>query len=140
MLMTRRSRALRGHGIEAVSTTLDAIRRGCSIESLEMSDIVQAKGTPCAFYEAFGAIEDVAANEPQACRDGSGNHARVGHAAVWTGEKVLLWGGNRGGNFDFGDVAMDGLSFDPSSGRWQRIPEPQRLPPFQPAVEAWTGR
>jgi hypothetical protein len=53
MLMTRRSAALRQHGIEAVSTTLDAVSRGCSIESLEVSDIVQAKGTPCAFYEAF---------------------------------------------------------------------------------------
>jgi N-acetylneuraminic acid mutarotase len=56
-----------------------------------------------------------------------------------TSEQVLLWGGNRGGNFTYWDVSMEGLSFDPSSGRWERIPEPESLPPLTPSVSAWTG-
>ncbi len=140
MLMTRRSPVLRNHGIEAVSTTLDAVSRGCSITSLEMSDVVQAKSAPCAFYERFGTVDDVLANEPRACRDGSGNHARVGHAAVGAGELALLWGGSRGGNFGtYGDIALDGLAIDPASRRWSRIPEPS-LPPLMPEVSVWSGR
>ena len=139
MFMTRRSALLEDHRIEQVTTTLDAISRGCWIISLEMSGEVQAKGSPCAFYEAFGTVADVAANEPEACRDGSGDHARSDPAAVWTGEEVLLWGGSRGGYFPRGDVAMDGLSFETATGRWERIREPP-LPPFLPEITAWTGR
>ena len=138
MMITRRSEALRGHGIAGVSTTLDAISRGCTIESLEMSGIVQAQSEPCAFYIEFASTPDVAANEPRSCRDLSGNHARTGHAAVWTGDIALIWGGSRSGQFTFGDMATDGLTFDPEENRWRGVPAPE-LPPFNPEAAAWTG-
>lgn len=139
MMMTRRSDALEAHGIGAVTTTLDAISRGCTIESLEMSGIVQAKGEPCAFYRAFAQVEDVAANEPSKCRDGSGDHARTFHVVAWSGEQVLVWGGDRGGHFTYGDLAMDGLAFDPLKRRWERIP-PAPLADLRPDTAMWTGR
>jgi hypothetical protein len=139
MNVTRRSSVLRGHGIVAVSTTFDAVSAGCSITSLEVSGIVQARREPCAFYEEFAAIRDVAANEPGGCFEGSSDHARTNHAAVWTGDRALMWGGDRGGLFEFGDAIRGGLSLDPRSRRWQRIPELE-LPTFTPQVSAWTGR
>ncbi|MDQ3987443.1 MAG: hypothetical protein M3280_13215 [Actinomycetota bacterium] len=139
MHMTRRSDILRRRGVEAVSMTLDAMSRGCTIESLEMSGMVQTGGEPCAFYAEFATIDDVAANEPPSCRDGSGDSARVGHAAIWTGDQALLWGGSRGGKFAYEDVVMDGLTFNPELTRWSQVASPP-LPEFTPAVSAWTGR
>ena len=138
MHVVRRSAALGERGIAGVATTLDAISRGCRIESLDMSGIVQAKKNPCAFYTAFRTVSAVAEKEPPACRDGSGDHARTSHVAVWTGDRALVWGGHRGGLFSRFDAAEDGLSFDPVSGGWQPISEPP-LPPFIPAFGAWTS-
>jgi hypothetical protein len=138
MYVVRRSSVLADQGITGVASTLDAISRGCRIESLAMSGIVQARKTPCAFYAAFRTVPAVAENEPAACRDGSGNHARTGHAAAWTGARALVWGGHRGGLFTRLDVAADGVSFDPTVGEWQPISEPS-VPLFVPAVGAWTG-
>jgi hypothetical protein len=138
MHVVRRSPALGTRGIAGVATTLDAISRGCSIESLEMSGIVQAKRNPCAFYTAFRTVSAVLQNEPAACRDGSGNHARTSHVAVWTGDRALVWGGHRGGLFRRLDAVRDGLSFDPGSGGWQSISEAP-LPPFVPAFGEWTS-
>jgi hypothetical protein len=138
MQMARHSEVLRAHGIEAVTTTLDAISRGCTIESLNMSDVVQAKREPCAFYDEFADIADVAANEPEACRDGSGRYARDIPAAVWTGDRVLIWGGRRSYLFTYEDVALDGFVFDPTTDRWTSIPDPP-TPAFIPEASVWTG-
>jgi N-acetylneuraminic acid mutarotase len=138
MLITRHSATLRANGIERVSTTFDAISDGCTIASLSDSGPVQAKGRPCAFYDAFGDFADVASDEPGACVDGSGDHARTGALAVFTRDRMIVWGGGRGGHFTYGDVAMDGFAFGPKTGRWARVPPPD-LPDFSPAVGAWTG-
>lgn len=138
MHLTRWSRALRDEGIDAISMTLDAISHGCSIEHLEMSGDVQSKPEACAFYDAFGHIAAVAANEPEACRDGSGQHARSNHVAVWTGDKALVWGGTRGGLFVWPHVALDGFEFTPDQENWQPVREPT-VPDFVPEVGAWTG-
>jgi N-acetylneuraminic acid mutarotase len=138
MQVTRGSATLRDHGIERVSTNLDAISDGCTISSLMDSGPIQAKGKPCAFYEAFGTVEEVASDEPESCAEGSGDHARSGHSAVFTGKEMLVWGGHRGGQFTYADIAIDGLVLDPASGRWSRIPPPD-LPAFSAEVMAWTG-
>jgi hypothetical protein len=122
--MTRRSATLRTNGIERVSTTFDAISDGCTIASLSDSGPVQAKGRPCVFYDTFGDIADVASDEPGTCVDGSGDHARTGALAVFTGDRMVVWGGGRGGHFTYGDVAMDGLVSNPKTGRWARVPPP----------------
>ena len=137
MLVTRHSAALRANGIDRVAMTFDAVSDGCTIASLSESGPVQAKGRPCAFYDAFGDIADVAADEPGSCVDGSGDHARTGALAVFTGDRMIVWGGSRGAYFTYGDVAMDGLIYDPKTGRWARVPPPD-VPDFNPAVGAWT--
>ncbi len=56
---------------------------------------------------------------------------RVGHTAVWTGDEVLVWGGDSGTD----DV---GAAYDPSSDSWRLM----RPPPIQPRtgqVATWTG-
>ena len=138
MFVTRVSDRLRAAGIGRVATTLNADTDGCAITSLASAGPVQARGEPCAFYEAFRGVPDVASAEPRPCRDGSGDLARTGHVAVMADDRVLIWGGNRGGHFTFGDMAMDGLSFDIDSGRFTRI-APPALPSFRPDVGAWTG-
>ncbi|MPZ71073.1 MAG: hypothetical protein GEU71_16345, partial [Actinobacteria bacterium] len=136
--MIRKSAVLQRHGIDSVSMTLDAKAKGCAIESLGMSGVVVAKDRPCAFYSEFANVEDVTKNRPRACEDGSGDHARKEPAAVWTGSEALIWGGDRGGAFVYRHSAMDGLTFDPATREWSRIPVPSRRP-FAPEVGVWTG-
>ena len=60
---------------------------------------------------------------------------RTAPAAMWTGRRVLLWGGLTAQ----GTAATHGLSYDPASDRWSQLPAaplPARLEP----TAAWTGR
>ena len=141
MYVTRWSRALRAEGIDAVATSIDASSHGCSIDHLEMSpgSEVQAKPEPCAFYDAFGHFPAVAENEPDGCRDGTSDHARQNHVAVWAGDEALVWGGTRGGLFVWPSVALDGFTFDPANDSWDEV-DPPLLPEFVPDVGVWTGR
>ncbi len=41
---------------------------------------------------------------------------RGGHSSVWTGQKLLVWGGQTGGNF-----LGDGAAYDPASNAWSPI-------------------
>ena len=138
MHMSRGGPTLRDYGIPRVATTLDAVSDGCQITSLADSGPIQAKGEPCAFYDAFSGVTDVASDEPDSCVDGSSDYARTNTSAIFTGERMLVWGGDRGGLFADGDITMDGLSFDPASRRWSRI-RSAPLPAFRPEVSAWTG-
>ena len=65
-------------------------------------------------------------------------HGRDGHAAVWTGARMLVWGGEvkRDGKLV---TPRTGLSYDPATDRWSPIPAatvPGRLGP----TALWTGR
>ena len=53
--------------------------------------------------------------------------------AVWTGEKVLIWGGAEGGG-----PLMDGAAYDPSTDTWTAIAAAP-IAPRRPAVVEWTG-
>ena len=55
---------------------------------------------------------------------------RDGHAAVWTGSELVVWGG---------DPEGDGGAYDPRRDRWRRIP-PAPFPPPHSFASAWTGR
>lgn len=59
---------------------------------------------------------------------------RSGHSAVWTGSKMLIWGGKRGSTF-----AGDGASFDPTAGTWQSIASAGAPSPRASAAASWTG-
>lgn len=40
---------------------------------------------------------------------------RVGHKAVWTGEEMIIWGGEEAA---FATYCGDGARYDPKSDRW----------------------
>ena len=64
---------------------------------------------------------------------------RYGAQAVWTGSRLLVWGGQTG---HAGSKApRTGLEYDPKSNRWSALPAapPSLLKHADPAV-AWTGR
>ncbi len=69
--------------------------------------------------------------------------ARKGHTAVWTGAKVLVWGGV---NDNMGTFYNDGAGYDPTADTWSAIPKPGT--PALPGTEmdsrfahtaVWTG-
>lgn len=61
---------------------------------------------------------------------------RYGHVTVWTGERMLVWGGN-GANGD-GEPVNDGASYDPATKRWApMVPSPSG--PLGAATAVWTG-
>ena len=61
---------------------------------------------------------------------------RSGHVAVWTGERMLVWGGNDAN--PNGDAVGDGAAFDPVSGRWSPMAA-SPTGPLRGATAVWTG-
>ena len=61
--------------------------------------------------------------------------ARTGHSMVWTGQKLLVWGGQGGGNF-----LADGSAYDPLADAWSPI-SPSNGPAARSAHSAvWSGQ
>lgn len=60
--------------------------------------------------------------------------ARYGHSAVWTGTKMLVWGGSGVGS----EVFADGASYDPGVDTWTALP-PAPISARTGAAAAWTG-
>jgi hypothetical protein len=62
---------------------------------------------------------------------------RVDASMVWTGTRLLLWGGPvyRGGTFY---LAPHGLAYDPGANRWSVLPQAPLLGRLDPAA-VWTG-
>jgi hypothetical protein len=75
-----------------------------------------------------GAIYDAGADRWTEIRSAPGVD-RIGVAAVWSGDQVLIWGGN--------DALRDGLAYDPDSDRWSSIPDAPIT--GSSGVGAWTG-
>jgi N-acetylneuraminic acid mutarotase len=66
--------------------------------------------------------------------------ARGGAAVVWTGTKMLVWGGESPANPPVhATVFNDGAAYDPQSNSWQVIP-PAPLSPRVQSLAAWTGQ
>jgi len=61
---------------------------------------------------------------------------RFGAAPVWTGKRLLLWGGQ---NARASAVVRSGLAYDPRINRWSVIP-PAPLKARGGSAVAWTGR
>jgi N-acetylneuraminic acid mutarotase len=128
MYVLRRNDALREAGITEVAMFLHGRSTGCTIDELGSIGPVQARGDPCAFYDAFRAHPSVDAEEPPPCADGSGAFARLGHTAVWTDRAMLVLGGIRGSDFWPQDRWETGLRFSPG-GSWREtddLPVPAR--------------
>jgi N-acetylneuraminic acid mutarotase len=61
---------------------------------------------------------------------------RFGAAPVWTGKRLLLWGGE---NARASAVVRSGLAYNPRTNRWSVIP-PAPLKARGGSAVAWTGR
>jgi len=61
--------------------------------------------------------------------------ARIGPTAVWTGTRLLLWGGQ---NLGATRYLRDGLAYDPLTNRWSSLPAAPLGLRSSPVV-AWTG-
>jgi len=60
--------------------------------------------------------------------------ARAGHAAVWTGSRMLIWGGNDGIAY-----LNDGSLYDPTTGSWSAISSASAPSPRAYPSPVWTG-
>ena len=61
--------------------------------------------------------------------------ARIGATAVWTGTRLLLWGGQ---NFNSTAYLRNGVAYDPRANRWTTLPAAPLQTRAVPTV-AWTG-
>jgi putative cell wall-binding protein/N-acetylneuraminic acid mutarotase len=60
--------------------------------------------------------------------------ARSGHGAVWTGDRMIVFGGSDAQN----DPRNEAAAYDPVTDEWTSLPEPPIAPRFNAVVE-WTG-
>ncbi|MGA9595165.1 MAG: kelch repeat-containing protein [Acidimicrobiia bacterium] len=60
---------------------------------------------------------------------------RGGHSVVWTGEEMIVWGGDTG---DGGPYLADGAAYNPETDTWRMIAQAP-LSPRGYHVAAWTG-
>ena len=63
---------------------------------------------------------------------------RTGSAVVWTGTRLLLWGGETGVRGAL-VIPPHGLAYDPKAGRWSPLPQAPLLGRLDP-VGVCTGR
>jgi hypothetical protein len=61
--------------------------------------------------------------------------ARTGHTMVWTGTRVLVWGGEQGGA-----ALGTGASFDPVANTWTSIPTAGAPAARSGHIAVWTGQ
>jgi N-acetylneuraminic acid mutarotase len=60
--------------------------------------------------------------------------ARLGHTAVWTGSRLLVWGGKNGGT-----PLGDGAAYDPAGNTWTPLPTLGAPAARSGHVAVWTG-
>lgn len=66
---------------------------------------------------------------------------RQGHSAIWTGTRMIVWGGTAAGSFppsSGGGPLADGGAYLPESDQWQPI-APSFLTPRSNHIAVWTG-
>jgi hypothetical protein len=61
--------------------------------------------------------------------------ARGWHAAVWTGDEMIVWGGEADGV-----VLGDGAAYSPHANRWRRVADAGAPAPRVEHSAVWTGR
>ena len=59
---------------------------------------------------------------------------RAGHTAVWTGSRMIVWGGRNASGF-----LSDGAAFDPQSNTWTALPYANAPLPRADHVAVWSG-
>jgi hypothetical protein len=86
--------------------------------------------------DAPGAIYDPAADRWSPLGPGPAGN-RYGHAAVWTGEEMIVWGGYQGGSYPE-KLLADGAAYDLRSDTWRTIAR-SPLSPRESHAAIWTG-
>ncbi|MGE0528473.1 MAG: Kelch repeat-containing protein [Bdellovibrionales bacterium] len=98
----------------------------------------------------FSELNDGAVFDPenqswtQLTQSGNLPHGRSGHVAVWTGSKMIIWGGSvKDGSGVFPDAygttfLSDGWIFDPKTQLWTRMKSGPLSARYRPA-SVWTG-
>ena len=61
--------------------------------------------------------------------------ARVGHSALWTGTKLIIWGGQNNSNVPLGD----GASYDPIADTWSALSRSNAPSARSFHAAVWTG-
>jgi hypothetical protein len=81
-----------------------------------------------------GAMFDPKTNTWQPLPTDSAPSARFGHTAVWTGSKMIVWGGTDGtARF------ADGASYDPQAKTWTRLADVSMFGGRVDHTAVWTG-
>ncbi len=97
-------------------------------------EVLVAGGTQAGALSAVGLAYNPDTNRSRRLAPGSG---RTGAAVVWTGRRLLVWGGQ---TFPGATVtARHGLSYDPIGNRWSSLPQ-SPLPARVDPTAVWTGR
>jgi N-acetylneuraminic acid mutarotase len=82
-----------------------------------------------------GAIYDYAEKQWTAMTDKGAPSPRFGHTAVWTGSKMIVWGGRANDE----KYLNDGAVYDPKKDKWTPLPE-SGLTPRELHTATWTGK
>jgi len=64
---------------------------------------------------------------------------RAGAAVVWTGKRILVWGGSLNGDGKPPVFPAHGLAYDPKTNRWSTLPQAPLQGRLDPAA-VWTGQ
>jgi hypothetical protein len=84
-----------------------------------------------------GAAYDPVTNTWQPIAGPTGVSGRTGHVALWTGSRMLIWGGSA---YYFNPVyTQDGALYDPATDTWSSMASPSALSPRREASAVWTG-
>ena len=92
-----------------------------------------------------GARYDPAANTWTPLSTVGAPSARMGHTAVWTGSRMIVWGGQPGPSHSFFNDAAnvpglaDGAIYDPSTDTWTPITSTNAPSGRMAHVAVWTG-
>ncbi|MCP5519780.1 MAG: hypothetical protein H7A45_21275 [Verrucomicrobiales bacterium] len=62
--------------------------------------------------------------------------ARSGHAAVWTGQQMVIWGGRNAA----GELVGDGAAYDPATDVWEALPTDGAPTARRGHAAVWTGQ
>ena len=97
-------------------------------------DVLVVGGSRAHGLATNGLIYDPETNRSRRLAQSSG---RIGAAIVWTGRRLLVWGGK---TFPGATVALrHGLSYEPIGNRWSPLPQ-SPLPGRVGPTAVWTGR
>lgn len=75
--------------------------------------------------------------------EGQAPESRASHAALWTGTKMLVWGGNKvtidSSNKPILQPLATGASFDPATSRWSAVSSTNAPPLLESFSWVWAG-